>query len=28
MVWAKIDPELDQLRSTPELQAMLAKMKL
>lgn len=28
MVWAKIDPELDRLRSTPELQAMLAKMKL
>jgi DNA-binding winged helix-turn-helix (wHTH) protein/TolB-like protein/Tfp pilus assembly protein PilF len=28
MVWAKIDPELDHLRSTPELQAMLAKMKL
>jgi DNA-binding winged helix-turn-helix (wHTH) protein/TolB-like protein/Flp pilus assembly protein TadD len=28
MVWAKIDPELDQLRSTPELQAILAKMKL
>jgi DNA-binding winged helix-turn-helix (wHTH) protein/TolB-like protein/Tfp pilus assembly protein PilF len=28
MVWAKIDPELDQLRSTLELQAMLAKMKL
>ena len=27
MVWAKIDPELDQLRSTSELQAMLAKMK-
>jgi DNA-binding winged helix-turn-helix (wHTH) protein/tetratricopeptide (TPR) repeat protein len=27
MVWARIDPELDQLRETPELKAMLSKMK-
>ena len=27
MVWAKVDPELDQLRDTPELKAMLSKMK-
>jgi DNA-binding winged helix-turn-helix (wHTH) protein/tetratricopeptide (TPR) repeat protein len=27
MVWAKIDPEIDQLRPTPELQSMLGKMK-
>ena len=27
MVWAKIDPELDQLRDTPELKAMLSQMK-
>jgi DNA-binding winged helix-turn-helix (wHTH) protein/tetratricopeptide (TPR) repeat protein len=27
MVWAKVDPELDQLRNTSELKTMLSKMK-